>query len=117
LGEHEGGFMKNKLSDLQNHLFEMIEALNDDSLSDEKMDKKIKRALALNELAKTAVANGALMAKCVDILYGIPVSDEVPLIPKIDGETFLVGSKRKSLISVPKDDGNGGYKRGKQSSV
>jgi hypothetical protein len=109
--------MKNKLSDLQNHLFEMIETLNDNSLSDKELDKTIKRALALNELAKTAVANGALMAKCVDLLYGIPVSDEVPLIPKVEGETFLVDNKKKSLISVPRDDGNGGYKRGKQNPI
>jgi hypothetical protein len=109
--------MKNKLTDLQNHLFEMIEAMNDDSLSDEEMDRKIKRALVLNELAKTAVANGALMAKCVDILYGIPVSDEVPLIPKIDGETFLVDGKRKSLIAVPRDDGTGGFKRHKEQPI
>jgi hypothetical protein len=109
--------MKNKLSDLQNHLFEMIETLNDINLKGEKLDIEIKRVLALNELAKTAVANGALMVKCADILYGIPVSDEVPLIPKADDETFLVGNKKKLLTSVPRNDGNGGYKRGKQSPV
>jgi hypothetical protein len=89
----------------------MIESLNDDSLSDKELDKTIKRALALNELAKTAVANGALMAKCADLLYGIPVSDEVPLIPKVESETFLVDKKKKSLIAVPGNDGTGGYKR------
>jgi hypothetical protein len=89
----------------------MIESLNDDTLSDQELDKTIKRALALNEVAKTAVANGALMVKCVDVLYGIPVSDEVPLIPKVEGETFLMDGKRKALISVPRDDGTGGFKR------
>jgi hypothetical protein len=109
--------MKNKLSDLQNHLFEMIEILNDINLKGEKLDIEIKRAFAVNELAKTVVANGALMVKCVDVLYGIPVSDDVPLIPKADGETFLVGNKKKLLTSVPRDDGNGGYKRRKQFPV
>jgi hypothetical protein len=103
--------VKNKLVDLQNHLFEMIESLNDDSLSDKDLDKTIKRALALNELAKTAVANGALMVKCADLLYGIPVSDEVPLIPKVESETFLMDKKKKSFIAVPRDDGAYGYKR------
>jgi hypothetical protein len=109
--------MKNKLSDLQNHLFEMIETLNDINLKGEKLDIEIKRALAVNELAKTAVANGALMVKCVDVLYGIPVSDDVPLIPKANGDTFLVGSNKKSLTQIPRDDGNGGYKRGKQNPI
>jgi hypothetical protein len=57
------------------------------------------------------------MAKCVDLLYGIPVSDEVPLIPKIEGETFIVDKQKKSLISVPRDDGSGGFKRHRENPV
>jgi hypothetical protein len=112
--------MKNKLSDLQNHLFEMMERLmeyDEEDLEDGKLDKKLKIHMAFNEHAKTAVANGALMAKCVDLLYGIPVSDDVPLIPKANGDTFLVGGNKKSLTQIPRDDGNGGYKRGKQNPV
>jgi hypothetical protein len=103
--------MRNKLVDLQNHLFVMIETLNDNKLKGEKLNEEIKRSMAINELAKTAVANGTLMAKCADLLYGIPVSDEVPLIPKTKNETFFIDSKRKTLISAPRDDGAGGYKR------
>jgi hypothetical protein len=64
--------MKNKLSDLQNHLFEMMERLmeyDEEDLEDEKLDRKLKIHMAFNEHAKIAVANGALMAKCVDLLY------------------------------------------------
>jgi hypothetical protein len=57
------------------------------------------------------------MVKCVDLLYGIPVSDEVPLIPKVSGETFIVDNKRKQLTTVPKDDGAYGYKKGKQQQI
>jgi hypothetical protein len=109
--------MKNKLTDLQNHLFEIIETLNDNTLEGKELNRVIKRALAINELAKTDVANGALMAKCVDLLYGIPVSDEVPLIPKATGETFIVDGKRKSLVPVSRDDGVGGYKRNRRYPV
>jgi hypothetical protein len=107
--------MKNKLSDLQNHLFEMMEELNNNDLEGEKLDQAIKRSLAFNELAKTAVSNGALMAKCVDLLYGIPVSDEVPLIPKNEGESYIVDKERKTLLSVPRNDGNGGFKRHREN--
>jgi uncharacterized phage protein (TIGR01671 family) len=89
----------------------MIETLNDNKLKGEALEQTIKRSIAINELAKTAVANGALMVKCIDTLYGIPVSDEVPLIPKAAGETFLMDNKKKSLISVPRDDGTGDFKR------
>lgn len=36
--------MKNTLSDLNNYLFESIERLNDDSLSEEALEKEIKRS-------------------------------------------------------------------------
>ena len=61
--------MRNKLPDLQNHLFEMIEKLNDDSLVGEDLNREIKRSLAINELARTAVQNGALMVKAAEVLY------------------------------------------------
>ena len=109
--------MQNKLTDLQNHLFEMIETLNDNTLKEKDLEKEIKRALAINELARKAIANGALMARCADALYGIPVSDEVPLIPKPSGETFFLDGRRKALIGAPRDDGTGGYKRSKRQPV
>jgi hypothetical protein len=52
------------------------------------------------------------MLKCVDVLYGIPVSDDVPLIPKTDGDTFLVSNTKKQLTKLPRDNGAAGYKRG-----
>ena len=95
--------MKNTLIDLQNHLFEMIEGLNDSELVGEKLDEEIKRSLAINELAKTAVANGALMVKAADSLYGLPVSDALPLIPPspVDNPKLVVGSKKK-LVDFPR---------------
>jgi len=94
--------MKNTLVDLQNHLFEMIEKLNDDDLTGDKLDEEIKRSLAINELSKTAVTNGALMVKCADSLYGLPVADELPLIPQSPSETpAILSGDRKSLIAIP----------------
>ena len=42
--------MKNTLSDLNNYLFEAIERINDDDLSDEELDKEIKRSELLKQL-------------------------------------------------------------------
>jgi hypothetical protein len=109
--------MKNKLSDLQNHIFAEIEKVIDDELTGDKLKEELARSMALNELFKTAVANGALMAKCVDLLYGIPGSDDVPLIPKTNGDTFLVGNKTKQLTQLPRDDGAAGYKKRKQQPI
>jgi hypothetical protein len=95
--------MKNTLIDLQNHLFQMIETLNDQDLKGEDLKQEIDRSLAINELAKTAVTNGALMVKAADTLYGLPVSDDLPLIPPSKGNPpVLALSKKKSLAELPK---------------
>jgi hypothetical protein len=110
--------MKNELPDLQTHIFEMIDWILDREIKGEALDEEIKRGLAFVELAKIAVANGALMVKAVDTLYGIPVSDKVPLIPKIGSDTF--DKKTKQLFIVPKiekDDESYGYKKGKRQPI
>jgi len=94
--------MQNTLVHLQNHLFEMIETLNDAGLKGDDLKEEINKAMAINELAKTAVHNGLLMVKAADTLYGLPVSDDLPLIPKSPAkEPVLVDSRRKTLLKLP----------------
>lgn len=52
--------MRNSLADVNNYLFEAIERLNDDSLSEEELDKEIKRADSVTKIAKTIVENTSL---------------------------------------------------------
>lgn len=52
--------MKNSLADVNNYLFEAIERLNNDSLSEDQLDKEIKRADAVTKVAKTIVDNTTL---------------------------------------------------------
>ena len=92
--------MKNSLVDLQNYLFKMIESLDNKDLKGEDLKQEIERSIAINELSKTAVTNGALMLKAADVLYGVPVSDDLPLIPKSPEDTVLL-TKKRSLISIP----------------
>ncbi|MDR1507860.1 MAG: hypothetical protein LBI67_12235 [Treponema sp.] len=66
--------MKNKLSDLNNHLFEVIERLNDDDLQGEKLREEIGRAHAISIAASKIIDGGKLMldaAKAADELPGI----------------------------------------------
>ncbi len=49
--------MKNTLVDVNNYLFEAIERLNDDTLTDEQLEKEMKRADAVTKVAKTIVDN------------------------------------------------------------
>lgn len=53
--------MKNKLSDLNNHLFEQLERLNDEELNGEKLQEEIVRARAISTIATRIIENGSLV--------------------------------------------------------
>lgn len=47
--------MKNKLIDLNNLLFEQLERINDDDLSDDDLEKQLKKAKHINNIAKNII--------------------------------------------------------------
>lgn len=52
--------MKNKLSDLNNHLFAQLERLGDESLTKDELDMEIQRSKAIAEVSKQVVSNASL---------------------------------------------------------
>ena len=52
--------MKNKLIDLNNHLFEQLEKLNDDGLTGDKLDEEIGRTKAMTGVAAQIIGNAKL---------------------------------------------------------
>lgn len=74
--------MKNKLSDLNNHLFEAMERLNNEDLTDEELEKEIKRSKAMEGIAKTIIESGnlALQARKHLEQCGVENAVELPLL-------------------------------------
>lgn len=54
------GKTKTTLNDLNEYLFQELDRLTNEDLSEEDLDKKIKRSEALQKVAKTVIENGAL---------------------------------------------------------
>lgn len=73
--------MKNTLSDLNNYLFETLERLLDDDLSDEDMQREILRSQAVTTVAETVIHNGELALKTMqhlnDMGYGSGKKDSL----------------------------------------
>jgi hypothetical protein len=53
--------LRNTLGDLNNHLFEQLERLNDIELKGEALQEEINRARAVNDVAARIIANGSLV--------------------------------------------------------
>lgn len=51
---------RNKLLDLNNHLFEQLERLNDEELTGEELDKEIERSKAVTQISRVIVDNARL---------------------------------------------------------
>lgn len=53
----------NTLGDLNNHLFAAIERLNDEDLTDEQLEKEIRRCDAIEGVAKQIISNAEVVLK------------------------------------------------------
>lgn len=60
--------VKNKLSDLNNYLFEQLERLNDDGLSDEQVEREIKKSKAVTDIARTIIDNARVELNAIQFL-------------------------------------------------
>jgi len=83
--------MKNKLSDLNNHLFEQLERLNDVDLAGDKLGEEILRARAVTDVAKTIIDNGNLVLKAETFRqeFGIGMKVGDKKMPALLRESFL----------------------------
>jgi hypothetical protein len=74
--------MKTSLNDLNDYLFEALERLTNDDLTDEQLDREIKRNEAIQKTAKTIIENGALALQAKKHLdeYGAGQNVVLPLL-------------------------------------
>ena len=59
--------MRNTLVDLNNHLFEQLERLNDEELTDEQLEKEMKRTDAIKDIATRIIANANIVLKATEL--------------------------------------------------
>lgn len=74
--------MKNKLVDLNNHLFAQLERLSDEDLTPEQIETEVKRAQAVVSVSDKIVATAELNLRAVKLLaeHGGWVERHLPMI-------------------------------------
>lgn len=72
--------MRNKLSDLNDHLFAQLERLGDESLKPEQLESEIQRTKAITDVSKSIVSNAAMQLNALKLKaeYGGLKSGEMP---------------------------------------
>lgn len=76
--------MKNKLGDLNNHLFAQLERMAGEDMTAEQIEQEAKRAAAIVSLADTVVRNADLQLKAAKLFaeHGATIMPHLPLIGK-----------------------------------
>ena len=74
--------MKNKLSDLNNHLFAQLERLADESMTAEGIEQEAKRAEAIVNVADQISRNADLQLKAAK-LFADHGAQILPMLPQI----------------------------------
>lgn len=73
--------MKTTLSDLNMHLFEQLERLNDEDLDGEQLDKELRRAEGMGKIAEQIIRNGELAFKTMAHMDEYGYNKGVPQVP------------------------------------
>lgn len=74
--------MKNKLSDLNNHLFAQLERLGEEDLTPEQIEQEAKRAQAIVSVSEQIVGNADLQLKAAKLFveHGEYVRPHLPAL-------------------------------------
>lgn len=88
--------MKNNLSDLNNHLFSMLETLEDDEMTDKTLEKELKKAQAICSISSQIlkVANVQLSAIKTAEQCGLLNKEMPALLATKDSASEIAGKKK-----------------------
>jgi hypothetical protein len=83
--------MKNKLSDLNNHLFAQLERLSDEDLKPEEIEREVKRTEAIVAVSEQIIQNADLVLKGAKLVadHGNYIGSMLPMIgrtPLVEGD-------------------------------
>lgn len=83
---------RNKTIDLNNHLFEQLERLNDEELNAEQLENEIKRTESMVKISGAIIANNKLQLDAAKVLLEYGSNEGNKVIP----ESLLITHDKKN---------------------
>ena len=91
-----GDTMKNKLTDLNDHLFEQLERLNDEELSPDDLAKEVTRTDAMMKVSEQIINNANLALRGAQLVAEYSGGGKFEhMIPMLDGPVKVVEGPKK----------------------
>lgn len=76
--------MKNKLIDLNNHLFAQLERLSEEKISEKKLKHEIQRTIAITKVSREIIDNGKLVLEGARAMQGDGMLKNLPDMLQIE---------------------------------
>ena len=70
--------MKNKLTNLNDHLFMQLERLNDETKTGDELKQEIARAKSISEVAANIIANAQTVIAAERLRNNMPMNEDLP---------------------------------------
>lgn len=88
--------MKNNLSDLNNHLFSMLETLEDDKMTDKRLEKELKKAQAICSISSQILKVASVQVSAIKTAEqcGLLNKDMPALLATKDSANEIAGKKK-----------------------
>ena len=88
--------MKNNLSDLNNHLFSMLEELEDNEMTDKRLEKELKKAKAICSISSQILKVASVQVSAIKTAEqcGLLNKDMPALLATKDSANEIAGKKK-----------------------
>ena len=88
--------MKNNLSDLNNHLFSMLETLEDNKMTDKRLEKELKKAQAICSISSQILKVASVQVSAIKTAEqcGLLNKDMPALLATKDSANEIAGKKK-----------------------
>ena len=92
--------MKNNLSDLNNHLFSMLETLEDDEMTDKRLEEELKKAQTICSISSQILKVASIQISAIKTKeeFGLLNKDMPALLTTKDSANEIAG--RKKLLGI-----------------